>query len=72
MHEAKTHLSRIIREVHAGESVLIKRGGEPMAVITPYSDPKAPRKPGSMREKIKIEPDFDNCDEAIEKLFLEG
>lgn len=32
--EAKTHLSRLLRKVEAGESVVIRRGSEPIAVLS--------------------------------------
>ena len=70
MHEAKTHLSRIIREVHAGETVLIQKGGQPMALLSPYKEPLTPRSPGAMKGKIEIEDDFDTCDGSITELFL--
>jgi antitoxin (DNA-binding transcriptional repressor) of toxin-antitoxin stability system len=47
-HEAKTHLSRLLKEVSAGEDVVIMTGREPTARITAYkrSTHKRP-KPGS-------------------------
>lgn len=35
MHEAKTHLSRLLRRVEAGETVVIKRGSERVAILGP-------------------------------------
>lgn len=35
VHEAKTHLSRLLRAVEAGQEVVIKRGNEPVAVLVP-------------------------------------
>jgi len=35
MHEAKTHLSRIVDEVTKGESVIIGKSGKPMAILSP-------------------------------------
>jgi prevent-host-death family protein len=56
VHEAKTHLSRLLARVEAGESIVIARAGRPIAVLTPVDRPR-PRKPGN--EKIVIHPDFD-------------
>ena len=56
VHEAKTHLSRILARVEAGESVVIARAGRPIAVLSPVDHPK-PRKPGN--ERIVIHDDFD-------------
>lgn len=56
--EAKTQLSRLLRRVEAGESVVIRRGSEPVAMLV-----KAPARPG--RRRIwgdlngSIGPDFD-------------
>ncbi len=35
MHEAKTHLSRLLRRVEAGETVIIRRGSKRVAVLAP-------------------------------------
>lgn len=35
VHEAKTHLSRLLREVASGEEIIIARGGEPIARLVP-------------------------------------
>jgi prevent-host-death family protein len=35
VHEAKTHLSRLLRRVMAGEEIIITRGGEPVAKLVP-------------------------------------
>jgi prevent-host-death family protein len=52
VHEAKTHLSRLLEAVEAGEEVVIARAGQPVAVLTAYKPPRrkiAP--PGSMAAK---------------------
>lgn len=36
VHEAKTHLSRLLREVETGETLIVARGGEPVARLVPY------------------------------------
>jgi prevent-host-death family protein len=56
VHEAKTHLSRLLARVEAGESIVIARAGRPIAVLAPVDRPKT-RRPGN--EKIVIHPDFD-------------
>jgi prevent-host-death family protein len=35
VHEAKTHLSKLLRRVATGEEIIITRGGEPVAKLTP-------------------------------------
>ena len=42
--EAKTHLSRLLRKVEAGEVIVIRRGRERVAVLSP-----APPEPGTRR-----------------------
>ncbi|EAR23334.1 type II toxin-antitoxin system Phd/YefM family antitoxin [Nitrococcus mobilis] len=69
IHEAKTHLSRIIERVARGESVIIGKAGKPVAVLSPYVALGQARKPGSMQGKIRIADDFDAADAVIADLF---
>ena len=39
IHEAKTHLSRLLEQVQAGERVIIAKAGKPIAELTPISTP---------------------------------
>ncbi|MCX6615207.1 MAG: type II toxin-antitoxin system Phd/YefM family antitoxin [Acidobacteria bacterium] len=59
IHEAKTHLSRLLERVVAGELVIIAKAGKPVARLTRYG-PK-PRQPrlGAARGKLWISPNFD-------------
>lgn len=59
VHEAKTHLSRLLQRVEAGEEVVIARGGHPVARIVPVA-PKQPRTPGRLKGSIRIGDDFDD------------
>ncbi|MEZ5330659.1 MAG: type II toxin-antitoxin system Phd/YefM family antitoxin [Thermoanaerobaculia bacterium] len=58
VHEAKTHLSRLLRRVAAGEEVVIERRGEPVARLVPVR-PERPRDFGSERGKLVVPDDFD-------------
>jgi prevent-host-death family protein len=58
VHEAKTHLSRLLQQVEAGEEVIISRGGVPIARLVPVG-PKLPREPGRLKDSITIGDDFD-------------
>ncbi len=58
VHEAKTHLSRLLRRVAAGEEIVIERGGEPIAKLVPYA-PGARREFGFDRGRLEIPADFD-------------
>jgi prevent-host-death family protein len=60
IHEAKTHLSRLLEAVENGEEVVIARAGKPVATLIAY---KPPRKkispPGGMAGEIWMAEDFD-------------
>jgi prevent-host-death family protein len=59
IHEAKTHLSRIVDEVASGKEVLIAKAGKPMARLLPLSAKRAPIRFGVLKGKVKIAADFD-------------
>ena len=59
VHEAKTHLSRLLERVAAGEEILISKAGKPMAKLTPLSKPQSDRVPGLDKGVIQIPDDFD-------------
>ena len=57
IHEAKTHLSRIVDEVAAGTEVIIAKAGKPLAKLTPISPP-VKKKLGLLKGKVKVADDF--------------
>jgi prevent-host-death family protein len=57
VHEAKTHLSRLLEEVSAGEEVIISRAGRPIARLVPIAP--ATRELGRDAGLVRIAPDFD-------------
>jgi prevent-host-death family protein len=59
IHEAKTHLSRLIEEVAAGGEVIIARNGKPVARLVPAEARTNPRQPGEWRGAVRIDGDFD-------------
>lgn len=59
MHEAKTHLSRLVARVQAGEQIIIARDGQPVAQLVAYTEPVQRRTFGRMRGQIEIADDFD-------------
>lgn len=70
IHNAKTHLSKLIERVIEGEEIIIGRSGKPVAKLVPYSPPRAPRKPGGKwRGKIKMRKDFDKLPEDVIRSF---
>ena len=60
VHEAKTHLSRLLERVEAGEEITLARAGRPVARLVPYNARQAPRKPGIWKGQLVIGPDFDD------------
>ena len=73
MHEAKTHLSRLVDRAAAGEEIIIGKAGKPFVRLVPYkTSPSPKRKPGSMKGKIKIKSGFEKADEQIEEMFGVG
>lgn len=59
VHEAKTHLSRLLARVAAGEEVIISKAGKPVARLVPIRARKAKREPGQDEGCIWIAEDFD-------------
>ncbi|HSR72996.1 MAG TPA: type II toxin-antitoxin system prevent-host-death family antitoxin [Kiloniellales bacterium] len=51
VHEAKTHLSRLLARVEAGEAIVIARDGKPVARLVPVAG-RAPRKPGLAKGRL--------------------
>ena len=58
VHEAKTHLSRLLEKVEEGEEVVIARAGVPVARLVPVSPPSQ-RELGFERGRVFIADDFD-------------
>lgn len=58
VHEAKTHLSRLLLEVERGREIVIARAGRPIARLV-AAGPVAKRELGQERGQIWISPDFD-------------
>lgn len=70
IHEAKTHFSKLVERVEAGEEIVIARSGRPVAKLVPYVGRKEPRKLGTLRGKIWMAPDWDS-DETNEEIWRE-
>ena len=60
IHEAKTHLSRLVEQVAKGKEIIIGKAGKPMAKLVPYLEKKEPRKPGRLKGKIWMSDDFND------------
>ena len=58
IHEAKTHLSRIVEEVAAGTEVVIAKAGTPMALLSPIRASVKKKRFGLLKGRIQIPGDF--------------
>ena len=58
IHDAKTHFSKLLQRVLAGEEIVIARAGEPVARLVPYKPVLNERTPGTAKGQIWIAPDF--------------
>ena len=72
IHEAKTHLSRLLVRVMGGEEIVIAKAGKPVARLVPYKEPPATRQPGTARGQVTVSPDFDEpLPEELLRVFEE-
>ena len=69
IYEAKTHLSRLLEQVEAGEEVVLGRAGRPVARLVPYHPVRQPRRLGGWEGKVRIAADFDQTPEDVVALF---
>lgn len=58
MHEAKTHLSRLVEEAERGEDILLARAGRPVARIVALKSGRQ-RRLGQWKGKVRMASDFD-------------
>ncbi|WP_421760565.1 type II toxin-antitoxin system Phd/YefM family antitoxin [Devosia sp.] len=70
IHDAKTHLSRLVDRVAKGETVIIAKAGKPMVKLVPLEQPAVDtsRRLGGLEGRFKIPDDFDTmmADEIAE------
>ena len=72
IHEAKTHLSRLVERAALGESVIIAKAGRPMVKVVPLDEAAKPqqRKRFNIMPPQEVPDDFDEMGrEEIEKMF---
>lgn len=60
IHAAKTHLSRLVREVVEGGEVVIARGNVPLVKLVLVDEAKPGRRLGTARGTVKIDKNFDD------------
>jgi prevent-host-death family protein len=72
IHEAKTHLSRLIERAAKGEAFIIAKAGKPMVKVVPIEEAETPKKRriGFMKGEIVAPEDFDTMmADEIEEMF---
>jgi len=73
IHEAKTHLSRLVERVEAGEEIIIAKAGRPAARLVPIEGARKPVKIGGLKSRAPVPDDFNTMFEKdIEALFAGG
>ncbi|WP_454847971.1 type II toxin-antitoxin system Phd/YefM family antitoxin [Rhizobium binxianense] len=71
IHEAKTHLSRLVEEAANGEEFVIAKAGKPMVKVVPIAEvQKKKRRVGFLKGQISVPDDFDTMfAKEIEDMF---
>lgn len=71
VHEAKTHLSRLIEKILAsGEPVTIARAGKPVVIVSPHPESRPSRRPlGILRGRVRLPEDLGLQDAEIQSMF---
>ena len=75
IHEAKTHLSRLVERAAKGEGFVIAKAGKPLVKVVPLDagDAATPRRLGFLAGEITVPDDFDRMgQEEIERQFGVG
>jgi prevent-host-death family protein len=75
IHDAKTHLSRLVERAASGEEIVIARAGKPVAKLVPIEGARGePRRLGALEGKIRLAADWDSAEanEAVARDFGEG
>lgn len=73
IHEAKTHLSKLVDKAAQGESFVIAKAGHPMVRVSALDAPTVPQRLGFLADEFTVPDDFDRMgDAAIEQMFGTG
>ncbi len=75
MHEAKTHLSRLVERVEGGEEIVISRAGKPAVKLVPIDRAKpGKRKLGGLEGKFEMPSDeeWERVSKEVERDFEES
>lgn len=68
IHEAKTHLSRLVERAAAGEEIIIGKAGRPRARLVPLGS-VSPRRYGALAGKVWVADDFDETPAHVIESF---
>ena len=60
IHQAQTHLSKLLIRVMNGEEIIITEAGKPIALLSPVRQAPSQRIPGNDAGKVIIQPNFDD------------
>jgi prevent-host-death family protein len=69
VYEAKTHLSKLLDRVAAGEEIVIARSGRPVARLVPLAAPAVARRPGAWQGRVRLSRDFDELPSELAAAF---
>ena len=58
VHEAKTHLSRLLERARAGEEIVIAKSGRPYARLVPLEGRAPERRAGTLKGRIRVDETF--------------
>jgi prevent-host-death family protein len=72
IHEAKTHLSRLVEEAASGEEIVIAKAGKPLVKLVPLSATAGPRRLGLLAGRVWESADCWAPDPEIEAAFYHG
>ena len=72
IHQAKTHLSRIVDEVAAGREVIIAKAGRQVARLVPIDSKPRPKRFGGLKGRVKVPDDFNAPLDAAVIAAFEG
>jgi prevent-host-death family protein len=71
VHEAKTHLSKLLKRVEGGEEIVIAKAGKPVARVVPFVGAGGKRELGFERGRLVVPDDFDEplAEEILEDFY---
>lgn len=52
VHEAKTHLSKLLEQAHAGQEIILAKAGKPYARLMPLAPEPSKRRPGRLAGRV--------------------